>query len=88
MIGQTLQTSKHLHEKGAKSWYTGVNTILTELNFNETDCNRAKCSLKNMYTNVWLTKLENEALFRKDKLRTFYSFKPIFQKGSLSRYLR
>ena len=27
-----------------------------------------------------LTKLEEEALFRKGKLRTFYSFKPIFQK--------
>ena len=33
-----------------------------------------------MYKNVWLTKLENEALFRKGKLRTFYSFKRIFQK--------
>ena len=37
-------------------------------------------SLKNMYKHVWLTKLENEALFRKGKLRTFYSFKPLFQK--------
>ena len=42
LIGQTLQTSKHLHEKGTKSWYTGVNTILTEMNLNETNCNPAK----------------------------------------------
>ena len=33
-----------------------------------------------MYKNVWLTKLENEALFRKGTLRTFYSLKQIFQK--------
>ena len=32
LTGQTLQSSKHLHEKGAKSLYTDVNTILTELN--------------------------------------------------------
>ena len=80
LIGQTLQTSKHLHEKCAKSWYTGVNTILTELNLNETNCNQAKFSLENMYKNVWHTKLENEALFRKGKIRTFYSFKTFFQK--------
>ena len=46
----------------------------------KTNCNQANFSLKNVYKNVWLTKLENEALFRKGKLRTFYSFKPIFQK--------
>ena len=80
LIGQTLQTSKYLHENGAKSWYTGVNTILTELNLNETNCNQANFSLKNMYKNIRLTKLENIALFSKGKLRTFYSFNPIFQK--------
>ena len=53
-----------------KTQYTGVNTILTKLNLNETNCNQAKYSLKNMYKRVWLTKLENEALFRKGKLRT------------------
>ena len=88
LIGETLQTSKHLHEKGAKSWYTGVITILTELNLNETNYNQAKFSLKNMYKNVWLTKLENEALFRKRKLRRFTVSSHFFSKGSLSRYLK
>ena len=66
-----------MHEKDAKSWHTGVNTILTELNLNETNCNQAKFSLQNVYKN---NKLENESLFRKGKLRTFYSSKPIVQK--------
>ena len=77
LIGQTLQTGKHLHEKGAKSWYTGVNTILTKLNLNETNCNQAKFSLKNTYKNVWLTKW-------KGKFKDVLQFQANYSKGSLS----
>ena len=78
LISQTLQTSKHFHEKGAKSWYIGVNIILTELNLSETNCNQAKFSLKNMYKNVWLTK--------KGEIKDVLQFQANFSKGSLSRY--
>ena len=47
---------------------------------NKINCNQAKFSFKNMYKNVLFTTLENEALFTKRKLKTFYRFKPIFQK--------
>ena len=40
LIGQTLKASKNLYQTGVKSWYTGVNTILKELNLNETNCNQ------------------------------------------------
>ena len=69
-----------MYQTGVKSWYTGVNTILKELNLNETNCNQAKFSLINMYKTFWRNKLENEAVLKKGKLRTFYSFKSVFQK--------
>ena len=80
LIGQTLKASKNLYQTGVNSWYTGVNTILKELNLNETNCNQAKFSLINMYKTFWRNKLENEAVLKKGKLRTFYSFKSVFQK--------
>lgn len=33
-----------------------------------------------MYKNLWRNKLKNEAVFKKGKLGTFYSFKSVFQK--------
>ena len=71
-----------MYQTGVKSWYTGVNTILKELNLNETNCNRAKFSLINtcMYKTFWRNKLENEAVLKKGKLRIFYSFKSVVQK--------
>ena len=80
LIGQTLKASKNLYQTGVKSLYTGVNTIPKELNLNETNCNQAKFSLINMYKTFWRNKLENEAVLKKGKLRTFYSFKSVFQK--------
>ena len=80
LIGQTLKASKKLYQTGVKSWYTGVNTILKELNLNETICNQAKFSLINLYKTFGRNKLENEAVFKKGKLWTFYSFKSVFQK--------
>ena len=67
-----------MYQTGVKSWYTGVNTILKELNLNETNCNQAKFSLINMYKIFWCNKLENEAVFKKEKLRTFYGFQSVF----------
>ena len=75
LIGQYLWVSKNLYQTGVKSWYTGVNTILKELNLNETNCDQAKFSLINMYKTFWRNKLENEVVLKKGKLRTFYSFK-------------
>ena len=43
------------------------------VNLNETNCSRSKFSLINMYKNLLRYKLENEALLKKGKLRTFYS---------------
>ena len=80
LIGQTLKVSMNLYQTGVKSWYTGVNTILKELNLNETNCDQAKFSLINMYKTFWRNKLENEAVLKKGKLRTFYSFKSVFHK--------
>ena len=51
------------------------------MNLNVTKCSQGKFSLINMYKNVWGNKLENEALFKKRKLRAFYCFKSVFQKG-------
>ena len=70
-IGQTLQSSKNLFQTGVKSWYTGVNYILKELNLNETNFSQAQISLINMYKNLWRNKLENEALLKEGKLRIF-----------------
>lgn len=62
LIGQTLQTSKGLHDDGTNSWFTGVNIILTELNLDDTNCNQAKYSLKMLYKDIWFNKLRNEAV--------------------------
>ena len=43
-------------------------------------CDQAKLSLINMYKIFWRNKLENEAVLKKGKLRTFYSFKSVFHK--------
>lgn len=80
LIGQTLQTSISLEEGGYKSWYTGVKTILRELKLNEHNCDLTKHYLKNLYKDVWRKKLEDEAVLKKGKLRTFYTFKSTFQK--------
>ena len=62
--------------------------LIKELNLNETNCDQAKFSLINMFKIFWRNKLENEAVFKKGKLRTFYSFKSVFQtKGDLHVYL-
>ena len=68
LIGQTLKASKNLYQTGVKSWYTGVNTILKELNLNETNCDQAEFSLINMYKTFWRNKLENESVLKKGKL--------------------
>ena len=78
LICQTLKVSKNLYQ--TDSWYTGVNTILKELNLNETNCDQAKFTLIIMYKTFWRNKLENEAVFKKGKLRTSYSFKLVFQR--------
>ena len=41
LVGQTLLVSKKLHQSGDKSWFSGVNTILKEINVDETNCNQA-----------------------------------------------
>ena len=69
-----------MYQTGVKSWYTGVNTILKELNLNETNCDQAKFSFINMHKTCWHNKLENEAVLKKGKLRTFYIFKSVFHK--------
>ena len=80
LVGQTLLVSKKLHQSGDKSWFLGVNTILKEINVDETNCNKGKFSLKNMYKELWCNKLQDEAIIKKGKLRTFYNFKSLFQK--------
>ena len=80
LIGQALLTSKALYQSGVKSWFGGVDTILKELDLNETNCSHAKWSLICRYKDLWRLKLENEALVKKGKLRTFYTFKSTFQK--------
>ena len=80
LIGQALLTSKALHQSGVKSWFGGVDTILKEINLNETNCSQAKLSLISGYKDLWRLKLENDALVKKGKLRTFYTFKSTFQK--------
>ena len=43
---QTLLVSKKLHQSGDKSWFSGVNTILKEINVDETNCNQTTFLLK------------------------------------------
>ena len=62
-----------------KSWFTGVDTILKELNVNEMNCSQAKLSLIKRYKTLWRNKLETEAVTKKGKLRTYFSFKSVFQ---------
>ena len=69
-----------MYQTGVKSWYTGVNTLLKALNLNETNCDQAKFSFIHMYKTCWHNKLENEAVLKKGKLRTFYIFKSVFHK--------
>ena len=75
-----MYQSGKLHQSGDKSWFLGVNTILKQINVDETNCNKGKFSLKNMYKELWCNKLRDEAIIKKGKLRTFYNFKSLFQK--------
>ena len=36
--------------------------------------------LKNMHKELWCNKLQDEAIIKKGKLKTFYNFKSLFQK--------
>ena len=73
VLGQTLLVIKKLHQSGDKSWFSDVNTILKELNVDETNCNQAKLLLINMYKELWCKTLKDEEIIKKGKLRTFYS---------------
>ena len=56
-----MLTSKALHQYVVKSLFGGVDTILKELNLNETNCSQAKLSLISRYKDLCRLKLENEA---------------------------
>ena len=59
------------------------------MNLNEANFRQANFSFINMYKILWGNKLENEALLKKRKLRTFYSFMSFFfSKRDLSRYCK
>ena len=57
---------------------TPITTVKDPLN--ETNCSQAKLSLISRYKDLLRLKLENEALVKKGKLRTFYTFKSTLQK--------
>ena len=63
----------------------GVDTIIKKLNVNETNCSQAKLSLIRRNKTLWRNKLETEAVTLKGKLRTYFSFKSVFQNAKVQR---
>ena len=78
LLNQTLQTSKQFHNEGYKSWYGGVDTILNEVKLDECNICLIKSSLKNLYRNIWSRNINEEAVIKHGKLRTFALFKSVF----------
>ena len=53
LLNQTLQISIQLHKDGFKSWYSGMETILNELNLNEENICSVDPHLNIFYRKNW-----------------------------------
>ena len=79
LLQQTLQTSKQLHKNGIRSWYSGMDSVLNELKLDEENICSVKLHLNNLYKDTWSKSIEQEAVIKQGKLRTYALFKPFFQ---------
>ena len=80
LLNQTLQTSIQLHKDGFKSWHSGTEYILNELKLEEENICLVKQHLNIMYRNNWSKNVNEEAVIKQGKLRSYALFKSIFQK--------
>ena len=80
LLNQTLQTSIQLHKDGFKSWYSGVEVILNELNLNEENICSVNPHLNILCRKNWTKNVNEEAVIKQGKLRTYALFKSNFQK--------
>ena len=80
LLNQTLQTSIQLHKDGFKSWYSGMEVILNEFNLNEENICSVNPHLNILYRKNWTKNVNEEAVIKQGKLRTYALFKSNFQK--------
>ena len=80
LLNQTLQTSIQLQKDGFKSWYSGMEVILNELNPNEENICSVNPHLNILYGKNWTKNVNEEAVIKQGQLRIYALFKSNFQK--------
>ena len=70
LLNQTVQTSIQLHKDGFKSWYSGMEVILNELNLNEENICSVNPHLNILYRKKLDKNVNEEAVIKQGTLRT------------------
>ena len=81
LLYQTLETCKKLHKNGKHTWYSGIEFIVNELDINlNMSLEQIKRKLIQRSMRYWENQVIENAVIKRGKLRTYYTFKPIFKK--------
>ena len=81
LLYQTLETCKKLHKNGKHTWYSGIEFIVNELDINlDMSLEQIKRKLIQRSMRYWENQVIENAVIKRGKLRTYYTFKPIFKK--------
>ena len=81
LLYQTLETCKKLHQNGKHTWYSGIEFIVNELDINlNMSLEQMKRKLIQRSMRYWEKQVTENAVIKRGKLRTYYTFKPIFKK--------
>ena len=81
LLQKTFNTSKQISVDSSDCWFSFVTSIFKELKLSSTlSITEMKSDLITRYMKYWEREIRKNAIDKRGKLRTYYTFKPFFKK--------